>query len=144
MTHVARVVWGYATDVKGEGLPALLDLRSELDLPFRQRVADTQAQGGLSQERRLVACSRYGGRVGAQCLDPVGQLPGHPQIVATEMPVGGRLLVDGPQELHVRDDRAGPQVEVAADQLEELGLRDRSGAKSLHGDRCRVGPPDRV
>src|SRR5215472_7605588 len=95
--------------------------------------------------RTVVSAGACGDRgVGAQCLDLVGHLPGHAQVVATEVPVGGGGLVDRPQQVHVGDDRGGPEVEVPPDQVEDLLLRLGGGAEGLDGDRSRVRAPDRV
>ena len=51
----------------------------------------------------------------AQNIRLVGPLPGRVQIVAPEVPVGCRRLVDRPAQIEVADDRTGTKVEVLVD-----------------------------
>src|SRR5439155_2209955 len=52
-----------------------------------------------------------------QILHAIGALPGEVGLRATEVSVGGRLLVDRPAQVEVLDDPRRREVEVAADQL---------------------------
>src|SRR5207249_4825044 len=79
----------------------------------------TRRRGTL---RGLSALARGNRGVGAQRLDLVCLLPGHPQVLAPEVPVSRGLLVDRPQQVHVGDDRAGAKVEVPAHQAQQLIL----------------------
>src|SRR5438309_4624877 len=92
----------------------------------------------------VLARTHYDGCVRAQRLDFVGGLPRHSEVIATKVPVGGGLAVDRAQEVHVRYDRAGPQVEVAADQREQLVFRLRARAERLDRNRGRVRATDRI
>src|SRR6267143_3068657 len=94
------------------------------------------ASGTRAEPSRCELVDRAGEhrRVRAQRIDLVGQLPGHAEIVAAEMAIGGGRPVDRPHQVHVGDDRRRPQVEVAAHQLEELSLWQGTSAKRLHGD----------
>src|ERR1019366_5044147 len=80
--------------------------------------------------------------VGPHRLGLVGHLPGNAEIVPTEVAVRRGGPVDGPLQVHVRDDRPGTQVKVPVHQLQQLHLRHRGGAERLHGDRDRVRATD--
>src|SRR6201987_2793993 len=104
------------------------------------------------QHRRGVR-RRRSGQVGGGRLQPrglaeevglVGLLPGEVRVVAAEVAVGGGLLVDGAVELQVVAKRAGAQVEVLCDQLQDPGPADLLRAERLHHDRNRMGDSDRV
>src|SRR5713226_9718965 len=77
----------------------------------------------------LVDRVRESRRVRAQRLDRVGALPRHAEVVATEMAVRRSLPVDRPHQVHVRDDRSRPQVEMTVHELEQLPLRHRARAE---------------
>src|SRR5581483_3386544 len=68
---------------------------------------------------------------GAEGIGLIGPLPGEVVVVATEVAVGGGLLVDRPVELEVLAERTGPQVEVLAHELEDPGPADLLGAERL-------------
>src|SRR6058998_747815 len=123
--------------------------------PHTYIVSGLRARGVTATFRRVsvsrtrssavaLALTRCDGGVGAQRLDLVRLLPRHPQVVATEVPVRRRRPVDRPQQVHVGDDRAGPKVEVASYQSQQLLLRLAAGAEGLDGDRRRVRAADRV
>src|SRR4051794_15273198 len=57
----------------------------------------------------------------------VALLPGEVVVLAAEVAVGRRLLVDRAVQLEVRADRAGPQVEVLVDELEDPAAADLLG-----------------
>src|SRR6266511_3059587 len=58
----------------------------------------------------------------AKLVDPVGLFPG--EALAPEVPVGGRLPVDGAPEVEVVDDRRRPEVEQV--------LHDSDQARGIH------------
>src|SRR5437879_11264357 len=60
------------------------------------------------------------------------------------MAVCGGRPVDRPQQVHVRDDRPGAQVEMPPDQPQQFLLRPRAGAERLDRDRGWMRTPDRV
>src|SRR5205823_14554586 len=47
-----------------------------------------------------------------QILHAIGALPGEVGLQAAEVPIGGRLLVDGPAQVEVLDDARRREVEV--------------------------------
>src|SRR5436309_8394836 len=75
--------------------------------------------------------ARAYGRVRAQCLDLVGQLPRHAEIVTSEVPVSRGGQIDRAAQVHAIDDRPRPQVEMPAHEREQLVLGHASRAESL-------------
>src|SRR5690606_15137548 len=73
-------------------------------------------------------------RGGAQRGDAVEPLPGEAGQLAAEVPVGGRLAVDGLPQVEVAHDRAGTQVEGLEDRRLDGVVRDRAGAERLDVD----------
>src|SRR5215831_16256031 len=69
---------------------------------------------------------------GLEGLGLVGLLPRELGVLAAEVTVGGRLLVDGAQEVELLDERAGAAVEVGAHDLGEAVLVDLAGAERVH------------
>src|SRR5256714_8521603 len=94
--------------------------------------------------RFVSAVARRHGRVAAQRVDLVGQLPRHAQVVAAKVPVSCGRAVDRSQQVHVGDDRARPQVEVAPDELQQLLLRLLPRSERLDRDRSWVRAADGV
>src|SRR5438876_8063831 len=82
-------------------------------------------------------------RVVAQVLRAVGPFPGERGLRPPEMPVGGRLLVDRSAEIQVLDDPARGEIEVAADQLLEDGVRHLARPERVDHDRHGLGDADR-
>src|SRR5436853_6867793 len=64
----------------------------------------------------------------------VGALPREVVVVAPEVAVGGRLLVDRPVQSQVVAERAGTQIEELVDQGEDLTATDLLGAERLDHD----------
>src|SRR6266850_2964218 len=94
------------------------------------------SEGGQSPPSELESC------VVPQILHAIGALPGEVGLRAAEVPIGGRLLVDGPAQVEVLDDARRREVEVAADQLLELRVRHLARAERVHHDRDRIGHAD--
>src|SRR5439155_17297787 len=74
----------------------------------------------------------------------VRSLPRQVEIGPAEVAVGGRLAIDGPEELEGVDDRGRPQVEMPLDDRLDPLVRDPSGAERLDGEADRAGDPDAV
>src|SRR5207253_2962366 len=70
-------------------------------------------------------------RRGSQRVRLVGLLPGEIVVVPAEVAVGRGLLVDGPMQAQVLPERAGTEVEVLADQLQDLRARHPLGAERV-------------
>src|SRR5438309_10142084 len=83
-------------------------------------------------------------RLGGQQLRLVGPFPGQVEVGATKVPVGRRLLVDGPAQLQLADDLQRAEVEVLLDQLLDFGNRHSLGAEGLDEDRNRLANADGV
>ena len=80
-------------------------------------------------------------------LEGLGRLPGEVRVVAAEVTVRGRLLEDGSAQVQVADQCAGAEVEVALDDLGQLGVRlATAGARAvrINEDGQRVRHTDRV
>jgi hypothetical protein len=98
------------------------------------RVSHIDCKGSLSlQPCRL-----------AQNVRLIRSLPGEVLVVAPEVSVSRRLLVDRLAQVQIPDNGAGAQVEVLADQLGDLLVIDLPRAERLHVDRERMRHPDRV
>ena len=69
--------------------------------------------------------------VGAQCGGLVGLLPGELRLVAAEVAVRGSAGIDRAQQVQGLDDRLRAQVEVAADELDDLRVGDAAGAEGV-------------
>src|SRR3569832_841141 len=80
----------------------------------------------------------------AQGLGLVGALPGHVDVRAAEVAVGGRLTIDGLQQIEHGDDAARTQVEDFANELDDPRLADFAGAEGIDRDRGRFGDADGV
>src|SRR5437667_2921439 len=80
----------------------------------------------------------------AQGLDLVRPLPGELVLVAAEVPVGRRLLVDGPAQVQVLDDALGGEGEDLPDGVGQTGLLDLARAHGVHHDRYRIRDADGV
>ena len=100
----------------------------------RARGAPLSAGGLLS--------SQSGGS--AQRGSLIGGLPREVVVLAPEVPICSRLLVDRTVELQVLAKRAWAQVEVLADQLEDPGAADVFGAERLDHQRHGARHADRV
>src|ERR671934_2122447 len=78
----------------------------------------------------------------AEVIGAIRPLPG--ELLAPEVAVRGRLLVDRPRQVEVADDRRGPEVEDLPDRGEDplgVGLL---GAEGLQAHRGGGSGPDRV
>src|ERR671915_782744 len=102
----------------------------------------TARRPGAGWHRGALGHLEAGG--GAEGVDAVGELPGEVGLLATEMPVSRRLLVDRAEQVEVADDGGRTQVEDPQDDLLDLLLGDLVGAEGLHEDADRVGLADRV
>src|SRR3569832_1495120 len=80
----------------------------------------------------------------AQGLGLVGALPGHVDVRAAEVAVGGRLTIDGLQQIAHGDDDARTQVEDFANELDDPRLAEFAGADGIDRDRGRFGDADGV
>src|SRR5262249_8433198 len=74
----------------------------------------------------------------AQCLYLVGLLPRRFDICATEMAEGGGGLEDGPAQVERLDNARRAQIEVFADQADQLLVRHLARAEGLDKERERV------
>src|SRR5437868_6830032 len=83
--------------------------------------------GSLTQRRRLIRL-----------------LPGEVVVLAAEVAVGRRLLVDRTVQVEVLAEGARPQVEVIVYERDDLRARDALGAEGVDHDRHRVSDADRV
>src|SRR5262245_51705288 len=101
-----------------------------------------QRDGLYALAALLATCSSP--RVCLECSRLVRALPGELRLVAAEVPVGGGLEVDRPQQVERLDDALGTQVEVFLHQLCDLVVRDLAGAERLDQDAHRARDPDRV
>src|SRR5215217_2921360 len=99
---------------------------------------------GTSRKLRDGLCGGAETGGGAQRVRLVGLLPREVVVVAAEMAVGGRLLVDRAVQLEVLAERARPQVEVLVDELGDLRAADLLGPERLDQHRDRVRDADRV
>src|SRR5918994_6348633 len=77
-----------------------------------------------------------------QVVDPAGALPRQLLVVAAEVTVGGRLLVDRPAQVEVADDGRGTQVEDVVDGRGDPGRVDGRRAERLDEHRDRAGHAD--
>ena len=80
----------------------------------------------------------------AQRVSLVGLLPGEVVVLAAEVAVGRRLLVDRPVQVERLAERARAEVEVLVDQPRDLRAGDLLGAERLDHHRHRVRHADRV
>src|SRR5258708_28177266 len=142
---MSGVVWRHAADIEGEWLATLLfGPGRDANLPLRHRVLDTQTGKGFGHRLVGFVLTRRSGRdrrISTQSLDTICQLPGHPEVIATEVSICGCRAADRPQQGHIRDDRPRTEVGMAPRELEQLGLRGRAGAECLDSDRCGMRPP---
>src|SRR2546423_1918376 len=113
----------------------------------------TQGRGHGTQNTRTPNLShdttlghRRQAHLPAECGRLVGLLPGELRQLPTEVAVAGRLAVDRPAQVQRLDDAARRQLEVLADQADELlvGQAVGGGAVRLYPDVERVGIADRV
>src|SRR5512139_2195742 len=74
----------------------------------------------------------------------VGDLPGEVGLLAAEVAVARGAGVDRPHQVEHLDDALGTQVEVALDQLDDLGFGDLAGAEGVDHQRGRASDADRV
>src|SRR5690349_16877566 len=80
----------------------------------------------------------------AQRVGPVGALPGEAGQLTAEVAVGGRLGVDGAQQVQVADDRGRTQVEDLVDGLVDRVDFGLLGAEGLHEHTDGLGLADGV
>src|SRR6266508_6229350 len=78
----------------------------------------------------------------AELIRAIGRLPG--ELLATEVAVGGRVLVDRATQIHSADDRGGAEVERIPHDVDEAIGVDLLGAERVDGERDGVRRPDRV
>src|SRR5713226_4724709 len=97
-------------------------------LSRRDPVADRAGRGASGSVQRLASDSG----VVAEVLDAIRALPAELGLAAAEVPIGRRLLVDGPAEVEVFDDAGGSEIEMPADHLLELGRGHPPGAEGIH------------
>src|SRR4029450_13313226 len=77
----------------------------------------------------------------AELVCAVGRLPG--ELLAAEVSVSRRLLVDRPAEIELADDRGRPKVERVPHEVDDLLRVHPLGAESVDGERNRGRPGDR-
>src|ERR1700758_1543904 len=106
-------------------------------------IAPPPRRGGRRRRSGQVGGGRLQPRGLAEEVGLVGLLPGEVRVVAAEVAVGGGLLVDGAVELQVVAKRAGAEIEVLADQLEDARPADPLGSEGLDHHRDRAGDADR-
>src|SRR5260221_715047 len=85
------------------GPAARLSGQSRVPLPPARITACSANRPALDRARGRHAEQRLGARLLGELGGPVGLLPGQVEVVATEVPVGGHLLVDRPAQLQVAD-----------------------------------------
>src|SRR5919201_4516087 len=78
----------------------------------------------------------------AKLIRAIGRLPR--ELLATEVPVGGRVLVDRAAEIEVTDDRGRAEVERVPHHVDDATGIDVLGAEGVDGDRDGMRGPDRV
>src|SRR3989344_618533 len=67
--------------------------------------------------------------------DFVCPLPGQTQVIASEMAISGNLAVNGPAQIQVFDNHAGPEVKHFSDNFHDRVLGNFSSTKSIHSNR---------
>jgi len=80
----------------------------------------------------------------SQSLDAIEPFPREILIVASEVTVSGRLLIDRPSKLQVPDDRARAKIESRADRLVKPFIRDPSRSHRVEIEGNGFCSPDRV
>src|SRR6266540_414034 len=78
----------------------------------------------------------------AELVGAVGRLPG--ELLAAEVTVGRRLLVDRPAEVELADDRGRPEVERVPHEADDPLRVDPLGAERVNGQRDGMGGADGV
>src|SRR5207249_11710386 len=92
------------------------------------QTAAERARGAAPRELRRGRLHRLGQpRRVPQQLGLVGPLPREVVVLAAEVTVGGRLLVDRPVQVEVLAEGTRPEVEVRVDELRELRATDLPG-----------------
>src|SRR5262245_58165021 len=79
-----------------------------------------------------------------QILHAVEELPAEALVLATEMAIGGGLLVNGLPQVEILDDGVRTQIEVLAHQLGEPAVGHVPRAVRVDHDRDRLLDADRV
>src|SRR3989442_8562041 len=100
----------------------MADIDPEPRAPPGRRSTQAAPARGARPPQKIIDCSEAGGR--AQRRRAVRALPGEVVVFASEMAVGGGLLVDRPVQLELLAERAGPQVEDLVDRPRDLGAAD--------------------
>src|SRR5215472_2036674 len=80
----------------------------------------------------------------AQRVCAVRAFPGQVEVVSAEVTVRSGRRVQRTAQIQVVDDGRGPEVEVAADQLQELILGQPARPKRLDCDRRGPSTTDRI
>src|SRR4029453_9099394 len=100
--------------------------------PDRTRNGASRAALGTNREAALPERA-------AELIRAVGRLPG--ELLAAEMAVGGRVLVDRASKIHVPDDRGRPEVERVPDDVHEAAGVDLLRPERVTPPRARGGRP---
>src|SRR6266540_4492997 len=100
--------------------------------PDRTRIGASRAALGTNLKAALPERA-------AELIRAVGRLPG--ELLAAEVAVGGRVLVDRASKIHVSDDRGRPEVECVPHDVYKAAGIDLLRPERVDRQRDRVGRP---